>query len=273
MSVRWIDFAERASVVTAVEPAQDIGAMLYGTILGRRVDWAAGVFNGQGRNRLALGDSFETTGRFVVNAWRPEATAAAGLWVGGSFGYADNERDVSDLRLQTQGTTRFLVFAPDVVRHGPLMRWGGELELVHGPVSLRGEYVGARLSGFRLETETADLILHGGYANLACVLTGERAVRNGPLRPRRGLESGGPGAFRLAARYQAVRSDHALLDRGLAVGTSLTQSTTIGLDWFPNVHLRMLLNYDFAWFDDAVLVGNRTLANEHVVTLRAQFNF
>ena len=104
-------------------------------------------------------------------------------------------------------------------------------------------------------------------------MTGERAVRNGPIRPRRSLESGGPGAFRVAARYQATHTGRALFDRGLAVGTSLAQSTTVGVDWFPNVHLRMLLDYDFAWFGDRVPVSAGTLRNEHVVTLRAQFNF
>ena len=46
MSVRWIDFAERASIVTAVEPAQDIGAMLYGTVLDRRVEYRVEVSAG-----------------------------------------------------------------------------------------------------------------------------------------------------------------------------------------------------------------------------------
>ena len=49
-SARSIDFMERSALSTSVAPGRDIGAMLAGEI-GRRLDYQAGVFAGDGRGR------------------------------------------------------------------------------------------------------------------------------------------------------------------------------------------------------------------------------
>jgi phosphate-selective porin len=68
-------------------------------------------------------------------------------------------------------------------------------------------------------------------------------------------------------------TDDELLNLGLATGTDQAQSVTVGLNWFPNRHIRFQLNYDHAWFDDPITVQGERLDNEDTFTTRFLYDF
>jgi phosphate-selective porin OprO/OprP len=84
---------------------------------------------------------------------------------------------------------------------------------------------------------------------------------------------GGWGAWEVVGRYQILMTDDELLNLGLATGTDQAQSVTVGLNWFPNRHIRFQLNYDHAWFDDPITVQGERLDNEDTFTTRFLYDF
>jgi hypothetical protein len=48
--------------------------------------------------------------------------------------------------------------------------------------------------------------------------------------------------------------------------TDKAQSFTLGLNWFPNRHIRFQFNFDHAWFD-AEILQSREVENDVLATL------
>ncbi|MCB9762473.1 MAG: hypothetical protein H6739_21930 [Alphaproteobacteria bacterium] len=67
-------FPERGELVT-LAPEREMGAMLYSTLLGERLDLYAGVFNGEGTNRLSnVNRKLLYVGRVELSPWGRERT-------------------------------------------------------------------------------------------------------------------------------------------------------------------------------------------------------
>ena len=77
----------------------------------------------------------------------------------------------------------------------------------------------------------------------------------------------------MVGRYQTLKTDRGLLDLGLARGTDKAQSVTIGLNWYPNKHIRFQFNYDHAWFDDELIIQSAKLDSENTFITRFQYDF
>jgi phosphate-selective porin OprO/OprP len=276
-SARWTWFMERAMIVNAISPQEDIGGMLFGKLWDGRLEYGLGVFNGQGRNAAAVVSDKDFTGRVVLTPWAGEAKGHAlrGLSLGGSFGAGNNEKSLSGADFQTQGMTTWYDFGANVRQDGELTRWGLEAQYLLGPFSAQGEFLSARFADIRNGSATAGLDVDGYYLNLGWVLTGEDAPGDGTIRPRRDFDpgAGGWGAWQAAVRYQQMNTDRQLLDLGWAEGSDRAQSATLGLNWHPNRHIRVQFNYDHAWFAQEIMRGGVRLDQEDVLTTRVLFDF
>lgn len=82
----------------------------------------------------------------------------------------------------------------------------------------------------------------------------------------------GWGAWELAARYEAFAADQDLLSAGSATGTSDTQATTLGVNWYPNAHVKIVANLEHVEFRDTVMVGKQPIDSEDVAMLRVQYS-
>jgi phosphate-selective porin OprO/OprP len=275
-SARWIDFVERSMGVTALQPAEDIGVMLFGNFWDSRVVYGIGAFNGQGRDDDAVVDDKDVTGRVVVQPFgQRKDSLLEKLYIGGSFGYGNNELDLGNEEFVTAGQTPFYEFVSDAEADGKLIRYDAELEWLKGPFDLTSEFIGTHYDKVEAGTEEGDLTVNSWYLILSYVLTGEDAQRNKLVEPFRNfsLKEGGWGALQLLGRFEHFWTDDDLLDKGIAFGSDGADAYSLGLTWWPNIHLKFMLNYVYTDFDQTIMVSGEELDDENVILTRAQFNF
>jgi phosphate-selective porin OprO/OprP len=276
-SARWTDFMERAMIVNAISPQEDIGIMAFGKVDQERLTWALGFFNGQGRNREAVVNDKDFTTRITYSPFLHSASLAwlKHLYMGGSFSTGNNERDLSGTEFTTQAFTPFFIFQQGVTQDDRLTRWGLEIEYLYGPFNLKSEYLSGHFETVESGNRVGGLDVSGFYLNLGYILTGENSPRDLPIKPRVNFDpsKGGWGAWQLVARYQVLRTNDDLLRLGLASGTDKAQSVTVGLNWFPNRHIRFQLNFDHAWFEDEIIVEGVPLKSENTFTARFLYDF
>ena len=275
-SARWIDFVERSIGVTNLQPAEDIGVMVFGKFLDNHVDYAIGFFNGQGRDAEAVVDDKDLAGRLVVQPFRHmKDSSFKDLYIGGSFTYGNNERSLGRRDFRTAGRTPFYDFASDAQLDGRIVRYDGELEWLNGPFNFTTEFIGTDFEEIVSSSGNGSLTVNSWYGTLSYVLTGENAVRSKPIKPFKNfdLRQGGWGAWQILGRYEHFWTDDDLLDKGIATGTDAVDAFSIGLNWWPNIHLKFMFDYVYSSFDDEITVAGETLKEENVVLMRGQYNF
>ncbi|MBI5582410.1 MAG: hypothetical protein HY892_01170 [Deltaproteobacteria bacterium] len=276
-SALWTDFMERAVIVNSVSPQEDIGVMIFGKFWDNRVEYGIGAFNGQGRNREAVVDDKDLTGRLVFSPFLHSSSLAAlkKLSFGGSYGTGNNKQDLSGFDLRTEATTTFLDIQTGVNQDGRLTRWGVELDYALGPFGMKSEYITSRFDDVVRGTAKTYYEQRGAYLTAGYVLTGEDWAQNATVKPKRNFDpsKGGWGAFQLLGRYQYIETDDNIIKSGFAVGTDKAQTVTLGLNWYWNRHVRFQLNYSYSWFDDIITVGGVKLDKESVILSRFQYVF
>jgi phosphate-selective porin OprO/OprP len=276
-SALWIDFLERAVIVNTLSPQEDIGIMIFGKLWNNQIEYALGAFNGQGRNREAVVDDKDFTGRLVFTPFLHSSALSAlkKLSFGGSFSTGNNKQDLSGFDLRTEATTTFLDVQSGVNQDGRLTRWGLELDYGIGPFGLKTEYLQGRFDNITKGTVQTNWDLRGAYFTAGYVLTGEDWPQSTSVKPKQNFDpaKGGWGAFQLLGRYQFIETNDDLLNKGFAVGTDKARTLTLGLNWYWNRHVRFQLNYSYSWFDDTITVGGAKLDKENVIISRFQYVF
>jgi phosphate-selective porin OprO/OprP len=149
-----------------------------------------------------------------------------------------------------------LVDTNDIKNIDRFVKYGLEASIVAGPFSMQAEYFDMnleRMNGFD------DVDFDGGYIQAAYALTGESRK----YKVRKGVfgsysPKGKNGAWEIAVRYDAVD-----LDDDTIQGDE-QDVTTLGLNWYVNKNVRVMLNYanvdsDRQGVDDDVnQIGMRT---------------
>lgn len=193
-------------------PRRSLTAMAYGRDL-----------QGDGGTGLAARAAFAPVQR--DNALLHLGAAVLAERPGGAVRYAARpESAVTDARLTDTGRLA------DVRRIAQL---GLEAAWQAGPMSTQAEWMHARLDRAHAQPGTR---LHGWYAMAGWVLTGEsRRYRHGVFKDVVPLRSS--GAWELTARYSALD-----LEDG-AVRGGVQRNYTLGMNWYANAHVRVMLNY------------------------------
>lgn len=118
---------------------------------------------------------------------------------------------------------------------------GVEAAVVHGPLSVQGEYFKVSVDA---NTAGTDADFDGGYLQASYFLTGERRPyvdgngTFGRVIPNNDFISGkGWGAWELAARYSTLD-----LNDGTILGGEM-DTYTLGVNWHLNQYTRMMVNY------------------------------
>ena len=136
----FIDFVER-SLVNALAPSYDIGAMASGSFAQGMVNYSLGVFNGTGRNQSDNNSDKDVAFRLAFAPFRTsDSLWLKGLQLAGNFTWG-NEGSSTSPAGQTGARTpnRFTFFAAQPTI-GDRLRYGGDLTWLVGPASLKFEY-------------------------------------------------------------------------------------------------------------------------------------
>jgi len=272
-SSKYISLMERALPIEAFAPSRNAGVMLHNHVLEDRVTWAAGVFRDSASDEYGdeTGDEYNVTGRITALPWYEEEGRRM-LHIGAAVsarneyknhlksGDLEVDQEVARFRARSEShLASYRLVDTAMQQMDEMLLVGTEAALVFGPFSLQGEYIFANVDGDEDSDRDFDgdgapdygyfdsTDFQGFYLYASYFLTGEhRAYKPttaafSRVKPKHNfLEDGGPGAWELVARYS-----HLDLDDG-DVNGGKQDDITLGVNWYLNPNVRVMLNYVYA---------------------------
>lgn len=249
-----LDFVYRAIAATHLAPGRDVGLLVHGNLLSRRVNYQVGEFRHGGdavrpseRHDPHAGQT--VAARITVRPWNTSRTVRSlrGLAVGANVTSGHVPAGLYSLPGRTVPDEDFF---PHLFVSGTRRRVGGDLEWREGPVSVRSELL--RVSDQRQgqgtdDDDLADVLARGWYVSGTWLVTGERKVDD--VRPAKAFLQGGAGAVELAGRIEDVRfgspgaSGVASRDtRARNLAERSDRAWTFGVNWYLNRYSRVQVN-------------------------------
>jgi phosphate-selective porin OprO/OprP len=291
---RFVPTLER-SMLDQVVPARDEGVMVHGQkLFENRLDWAASVSNGEINGNTDTNGSKDFVSRIAVRPFGdPDSIPwLQGLQFGLSGSVGKEQEPISPNAFRTPGQVRFFQFNSTVQANGTRTRYSPEFvyfykafgfatQYLHMNQEMRPNSVGP---GARLQI---DVPTDAYYVMATLLLTGEErttySMAIDPLRPwdpRHPFAA--PGAWELVARVSHFDEGGIVFARGAANLADLTKyspgatETTLGFNWYLNKWVRIQFNWEHAWFNRPVQLGNGTgglLRQQDTVLTRLQIIF
>lgn len=265
-----IKFIERSYVSNNLLPNRDVGISVHGDVLGKKLNYAVGVFNGTadgGEN--TTGQDVNSDKEFAARLFATPFVDSDGPLRGLGFGIAGthgksvqrpDEKAVTGVpNYKTPGqASNFFTYANNVAANGTRTRWSPQAYYYNGPFGLIAEY--AQVSQDLLQGASTRTTAENSAWQIAgsWLLTGEDASFRG-VKPYNRFVSGaegGWGAFELVARYQENAIDRALpvAFRGSSHAFK-AKSAAIGLNWYLNESSRVAVNYERTRLEGGTLDG------------------
>jgi phosphate-selective porin OprO/OprP len=286
-------FAERSMGYYLV-PGRDVGLMAHSSLWHDRINYAFGIFNGDGLDDAPGGrvDTPEFTGRMVLAPFKDWGhPLLQDLQFGGSLSYAEIDRNNVEIQAKTTGLTPFFDVESgakfNIIREvDTRSRYGADFAWVWGPLAVAAESTYVLYEDITTSADQFDFELEDNYASVLWMVTGEEpTLQNGvfqPIEPKRGVREGGWGAIGLAFRYDSFEADNIAYDVMVFEGESVREAVayTIALNWYLAPSVRMVLDATRTEFDRPLLIDRDPITGEavysereDVITGRFQFGF
>lgn len=292
VSARDMDFVERALTINLV-PNRVLGFQLHGLLLGKRLEYAAGLVNSipdqNQTNDVASNDAKEFIGRVFVWPFQGSGirlVEGLGIGAGGSLG---NSRGALP-KYVTTGQATFFSYKSGITAAGQRFRYEPQFYYHYGPFGLLGEYVENTQSVTSPQTfikvkgkptqvvgPVADPLSNQAWQLAASYLiTGEEATYLG-VKPKRDFnpDRGGWGAFELVARGSDLQVDRNAFSLGFADPTASAreaQEWAIGLNWYLNQNVKFMADYARTMFVGGA-AGGHNRGDESTILTRVQIAF
>jgi len=288
---RFVTFMERSLADTFV-PARNMGVMVYGNALEKRLTFAVGGFRSGSDaygDDVSFNSGFAGTAHATYLAWYEEVGQdnLKLLHLGGSYSYRSKGDDPVNfstrpsVRMRQQGVGGVPVFVStgDLEDASHMQLFGLEAAWVYNAFSIQGEFIAADVHRKR----NADPFFHGGYFYGSWFLTGEsrsysptsvlgrfregifqRTIpRSNVLDRNTGIGWTGSGAIELAVRWSYID----LNSNGVEGGH--LEDMTYGVNWYLNPYTKVMLNYVRPTLRDPTFGTSQ--ANSYA--MRVQFEF
>jgi len=275
---------------TQLAPNRDVGFGIQGDLIGGRLSYAVGVFNGVpdgGSGDFDTSDSDkDVAARLFAHPFQTsEIDALKGFGIGVSGTYGNREGTLRSYF--SQGLQRTFGYragvgtntaTANVAGDGTNWRISPQGYYYWGPFGLFGEYI---ISSQEVRRDDGGIPTRARLENSAWqiaasyFLTGEtnsyRAVT--PKRPF-SLADGGWGAWEIAARMGQLDVDDDAFPLFANPAGSATRSTSygVGLNWHLNRNIKVSAGYDYTRFDadPGTIFADES---EHVAGARVQFGW
>lgn len=287
-SATALAFNERA-FPTNLAPNREIGAQIFGEILGGTTEYQLGIFSGNIDNSAGLRDSvinsnnsgFDFVARVFAHPLKhtgPEFLEGLGLGIAYSYGTQRGSSQAGDANLPafiSPGQQSIARYARGAHADGSRERIGPQLYYHWGPFGIMSEYTISQ-QNIRFGTVSDKVTNDAFQVQLSWVLlNGDASFRR--MRPSKpfALESiGSLGAVQLVARYSALNLDtkafaHGLFDRDRSV--SKAQDFGIGINWYLNRNVKFQIDYDQTHFSHGAADHHRP--TEKILFSRMQIAF
>jgi phosphate-selective porin OprO/OprP len=253
-----LDFANRSLIADNLAPGRDIGYMLHGRVLDKRVRYEYGQFDHDGRNAKpkdptstrVYGDKTKVF-RLSAEPLRTLKSDYADVYVGMAWANTDVlEEGFSGVRGKTVLGNTF--FASDYPIIGERKRKGFELRYRPGPASVQYEWTEFTDQRLGLSVEDDDLSPirgQGWYLSGTVAVTGDNKSK-GLDATKHPIFQGGFGAIEVAARVERLTFDSTAVNESVAstspradkiVGNS-DKAFTFGVNWYLNRWVKIQFN-------------------------------
>ena len=261
-------FIERA-FPTLLVPSRDIGGMVWSELAEGLVTYQVGYFNGVrdgGTQDVDTDDGKDIAARLFVHPFRPlknEWLDGFGIGVAGTWGNVDEQSPASFKT--TAASSNFFTYRgasatfAAVAGDGQRTRFSPQAYWYAGPFGLLAEFVSSEqdmrrdpLPAAAGDSSRSNLRHDAWQVAVSYALTGENASYKGlipasPFAPGKGTW----GAFEIAARYNEMDLDDDSFPNFADPTASATQAQgyTVGLNWYLNRWVKLMVDYDHTWFD------------------------
>ncbi len=288
---RFITFMER-SLADTFAPKRNMGVMVYGNALEKRLTYALGGFRSGSDvygNDVSFNSGYAGTAHATYLAWYEEIGQdnLKLLHLGGSYSYRSMGDDPihystrPSVRMQQDGVGGVPVFLStgNLNDASHVQLYGLEAAWVHGPFSIQSELIAAEVH----RKQNADPVFHGGYVFGSWFVTGEsrsysptsilgrfregifqRTVpRSNVFDRNSGIGWTGAGAVELAVRWSHIDLN------SVGVQGGFMEEMTYGVNWYLNPYTKMMFNYARPTLSDPVF--GKSQASSYA--MRVQFEF
>ena len=242
------DFVERSMLANSLGPDREWGVMATGE-LGKKFDYLAGVFAGDGRTvDQSAGTTVAT--RLIVHPVKHVDVATSF-----SYGEVEAEPDHPGTDPDPKGP---LGRSPSGWRFyerkfvdGRRLRWGGDAQYTRGPFQVKGELLQLRSQRKGQGSTFDDLpdeVGTGWSGTASWIVTGEKKERT--IKPKRSVFKGGRGLLEVAARFESLQFDDAgdqsgfegAGNRARNLRPSRNRVLWGGVSWLPSDWMRLYAN-------------------------------
>jgi phosphate-selective porin OprO/OprP len=271
------------------------GAMVYGQLLDKRLDYAVGLFDGP-RNQ-AVDYNADKDVIAYLNA-RPFEKAERlpflhFLNLGGSVDAGNQFNPTVPQALRTsvsqspnpilsQVAPAFLTFNNNVIENGWRTMWSLHAAYFYRRLSIYGEWQTASVAYAKAGSPARTALpVDGFYLTAGYFLTGEHVNRRSQVKPlhRFDLRKGkrGFGALELQARYSTLHLGNEVFTAGLVdpnLWSNKAQTVDIGLNWYWNEYVKIYLDWQHSEFGAPVeFAPGRFQKNCDLFWIRGQVYF
>ena len=277
-------FVERAFPTNLV-PNRDLGIQLHGDLAGGNVNWAVGVFNGvpDGANGDAdANDGKDIAARLFFQPFLAAGGPLKGLGFGVAASSGDQEGTLTSTGLagyRTPAQQAFFSYRSDATAAGTVIADGDRFRLspqgyfYRGRFGLLTEYVISRQEVRRADI-AEELENTSWQVATSWVLSGGEPSFRG-VAPKVNFDptAGTWGAFELTARYSVLEVDEDTFPvfANLASSAESAEAWALGLNWYFNRNLRLVLDYERTQFEGGAATGDRE--DENILFSRFQIAF
>lgn len=267
-SIRYLWMINRSLGTINYITIRDFGGEIHGTFLEDRFEYGIALFNGNGTN-LASNPNKDFCARLE---YRPYAHQKESLYhnlrLGISFTTCEQKNHLTGTSFKTGYGTPFLSWnSPHIKAKTNKMLCGGDTEWLIGPTALRGEFLIVNWDKVSTPTTSVPFTGYSWYIESGYILTGEDQRHNLPLIPKNNFNfQHGGGAVEVTARYEAFQADKKVIQAGLATGTSYVSGFTLGLNYYFNPFVLIRFNWQESYFHKTIMVKNRPIRDESVLS-------
>ena len=230
-------FMERSLMSWAFLPSRNTGVMAHGDAAQHRIRWSVAALQPEAESLdLSATDNLGWSARFAYAFAKGKKKEnlfhlGADVW----------RRNVSDtIQYATAPESNI---APFFVDTGDVSAESSDLAVVEtafqrGKWTVQSEFALAKINN----TAEDSLYFWGVYAQASYFLTGEkmdyRTDRGTFTRPypKRNIRQGGGGAMELGFRYSRIDLSDGQVDGGVLA------DWTVGLNWYPTYHIKLMFN-------------------------------
>ncbi len=271
----WLLTPERSLFTTNLSLNRQIGAMAWGYLFDKRVDYAVGAFNGSRNSFESLNNGVDLVAYLNTRLFQESDSLSwlRFLNLGTSFAYGQQDQAVSpatfrigagspDTNIPSIATTPFLILNQGVIERGNRALGSVHLAYFYKSLSLISEWqYGYGGYASTSNPSSVSVPFSGYYVSSGYFLTGEqveRRTRVKPLRPFLPLkedETRGPGAWEPVVRVSQLRIGNEIFNSGFAdpnIWSNSATTTELGVNWYWNDYLKFYTFWLHGEFGDPV---------------------